>query len=641
MSRSKATQSRIGFVEQTDIVINSLTVFEFLCYTAKLRLPKEKSDADRRTRVSSLIETMRLTKCCHTEIGEISGGEKKRTAICNELLSDPKVLMLDEPTSGLDSSIALTVMSSLKALTLARPELTIILSIHQPSSQIFALFDRLLLMDTGRVVFHDEARAASQFFTDSGLVAPPGWSVPDHIMDVLVNKKLPPLSFSLSRAAESPDKVGIVTETESPSRRPAMIHTTIGRGMPNADVKATHTDTPETHNRGMPNANVEGLELALSINLSEKVASSNLSEKEAGRNLYPTRVSAPFRESEIPPHRKVSGDRRETTDSSGYRRGTSDPANPDNPDNPNLPLYALGWCDQVLTLGRRTFYSSKKHVFTWLLLSQFLLLALCNGLIWFGLGSDEADILSRVSYTFWVSGTWTFFPVLESLMVFHTDHELVAKELTNHAYSLSAHFVSRALVNMALQFHWPLLMLSVHHPMAGLAYSPLAFCRVYGLTVLCCLANTSIGLCIGAWVSARHVMVVAIVAISLTFGFAGFLVPLDRMLPGLRGFNVLSVQKYSFQGMLVLVFNPDQTFACDINNNSSSSSSSSNTTTQGEGLAESCMIDYAQVMSEWQIPTDCMARAVAALVLFFVLFRVLAWAGLYVRYRGATASASS
>ena len=81
----------------------------------------------------------------------ISGGEKKRTAIGVELITDPSIILLDEPTSGLDSFMALSIVKLLKKQ--AKKGKTIISTIHSPSSDAFELFDRLILMCDGHIVY--------------------------------------------------------------------------------------------------------------------------------------------------------------------------------------------------------------------------------------------------------------------------------------------------------------------------------------------------------------------------------------------------------------------------------------------------------------------------------------------------------
>jgi ABC-type multidrug transport system ATPase subunit len=82
----------------------------------------------------------------------ISGGERKRTSIGVELITDPSVILLDEPTSGLDSFMARTVCKILQEIAHDQGK-TIISTIHQPSSQAFMYFDRLLLMCDGHIVY--------------------------------------------------------------------------------------------------------------------------------------------------------------------------------------------------------------------------------------------------------------------------------------------------------------------------------------------------------------------------------------------------------------------------------------------------------------------------------------------------------
>ena len=93
---------------------------------------------------------LQLEKCRDTRIGGLaikglSGGERKRTSIGYELITDPNLILLDEPTSGLDSSTAVRIISLLKKE--AERGMTIIATIHQPSSDIFHLFDNLIVLD--------------------------------------------------------------------------------------------------------------------------------------------------------------------------------------------------------------------------------------------------------------------------------------------------------------------------------------------------------------------------------------------------------------------------------------------------------------------------------------------------------------
>lgn len=97
-----------------------------------------------------LAKSLKLDNCLDTLVGGmlikgISGGEKKRTSIAFELISDPQVIMLDEPTSGLDSLTSFIIVKYLGDLAKTQNK-TVIMTIHQPNSEIFKLFAKLILM---------------------------------------------------------------------------------------------------------------------------------------------------------------------------------------------------------------------------------------------------------------------------------------------------------------------------------------------------------------------------------------------------------------------------------------------------------------------------------------------------------------
>lgn len=103
-----------------------------------------------------MLEELGLTNVKDVLIGSamqktISGGERKRTAIGVELITDPSLILLDEPTSGLDSFKALQIVKLLDRQ--AKKGKTVISTIHQPSSEAFATFDRLILMMDGYVMY--------------------------------------------------------------------------------------------------------------------------------------------------------------------------------------------------------------------------------------------------------------------------------------------------------------------------------------------------------------------------------------------------------------------------------------------------------------------------------------------------------
>ncbi|KAL1341825.1 hypothetical protein AAHE18_09G114500 [Arachis hypogaea] len=155
-----------AYVTQDDNLIGTLTVRETISYSAQLRLPNKMAPSDKEALVESTIVAMGLQDCADTVIGNwhlrgISGGEKRRVSIALEILMRPRLLFLDEPTSGLDSASAFFVTQTLRAL--ARDGRTVIASIHQPSSEVFELFDQLYLLSGGKTVYFGHASAAYEF----------------------------------------------------------------------------------------------------------------------------------------------------------------------------------------------------------------------------------------------------------------------------------------------------------------------------------------------------------------------------------------------------------------------------------------------------------------------------------------------
>lgn len=141
----------IGYVPQDDLLIEELTVYQNLWFTARLCF-EGMSDEDIDRRVMKTLKDLGLDTIKDLKVGSainkfISGGQRKRLNIALELIREPAVLFLDEPTSGLSSADTEKVILLLKEQTLKGK--LIVVNIHQPSSDVYQLFDRLWLLDRG------------------------------------------------------------------------------------------------------------------------------------------------------------------------------------------------------------------------------------------------------------------------------------------------------------------------------------------------------------------------------------------------------------------------------------------------------------------------------------------------------------
>lgn len=138
-------QKLIGYVPQSDIVYDNLSVYDMLSYTAQMRLPADVSPQEREQAIERAIATVELEHKRDSLIKALSGGQRKRASIAVELLSDPNLLFLDEPASGLDPGTERNLMNSLR--TMADNGKTVILVTH--STLQLSLCDKVVFMGMG------------------------------------------------------------------------------------------------------------------------------------------------------------------------------------------------------------------------------------------------------------------------------------------------------------------------------------------------------------------------------------------------------------------------------------------------------------------------------------------------------------
>ncbi|GKV42495.1 hypothetical protein SLEP1_g49891 [Rubroshorea leprosula] len=184
---SNPMKRNTGFVTQDDVLYPHLTVEETLAFTALLRLPNTLKKEEKVLHAKAVITKLGLTKCKNSIIGGpflrgISGGERKRVSIGQEMLINPSLLFLDEPTSGLDSTTAQRIVSTLWEL--ANGGRTVVMTIHQPSSRLFYMFHKVLLLSEGNPLYFGEALSTMDYFHGIGYSPSVPMNPSDFLLDL-------------------------------------------------------------------------------------------------------------------------------------------------------------------------------------------------------------------------------------------------------------------------------------------------------------------------------------------------------------------------------------------------------------------------------------------------------------------------
>jgi ABC-type multidrug transport system ATPase subunit len=157
----------IGYVSQDDLLMEELTVFQNLYYNAKLCF-SEHSEFQIKRKVLKLLYSLGLYEIKDNKVGNplnknISGGQRKRLNIALELIREPAILFLDEPTSGLSSRDSENIIDLLKELAIKGKLVFVV--IHQPSSDVFKMFNQLLVLDTGGfLIYNGDAVEGINYF---------------------------------------------------------------------------------------------------------------------------------------------------------------------------------------------------------------------------------------------------------------------------------------------------------------------------------------------------------------------------------------------------------------------------------------------------------------------------------------------
>ncbi|KNC54353.1 uncharacterized protein AMSG_10348 [Thecamonas trahens ATCC 50062] len=579
--RSTAFKRIAGYVTQDDFLIPTLTVRETLNFHAQLRLGNSVSAATRVARVEKVIAQLELTHVADSRIGDrlirgISGGERRRVSIATELVTSPRILFLDEPTSGLDSCTASAIMATLRELATSSA-LTVILSIHQPRSSIYASFDNLILLSKGSTLYNGRAAGATGHFAQLGHPCPQDFNPADFLIDLVTASPATTLDtlayhYTTSPAATTLNNVldDLVQRGISPPvpRRIASLSPAVG------DAAGLLALLP-----GVQGARSENRERTVSGRLidtftigteeteegSERSGRSRLNSgapavprlTTSATSLQAEAGSADGRGSGPASARSDASARYEEvldaagTGGDGSGRGEMVRVFYDN--QAQLSPYATSALAQTWILCQRTALNVVRNPA--LGLAHYvvtIVVGLIIGGIYFQVGDDWPGLQNRAGSVFFIISLLSF-GSLSALELFIAERALFLHERSNGCYRSSSYFVSKLVCDLIpLRIVPPVILAVIAYYLIGLRAGAEHFVWFAFVLVLVDINATGMCMAIGAIVPSVAVGNLITVLVMLFYMlFGGFLLNKSTVGPLFIWLKYLSFFNYGYEAALV------------------------------------------------------------------------------------------
>ncbi|KAI9270313.1 hypothetical protein EDC94DRAFT_512884 [Helicostylum pulchrum] len=529
----------IGYVDQEEVMIPTLTVYETILYSALLRLPRSMSKSAKIFRVIEVMQELNIDGIKDAKIGQpdarsISGGERRRVAIACELVTSPSILFLDEPTSGLDAYNAFNVVECLVSLA-KNYKRTVIFTIHQPRSNIVTLFDQLVLLASGRVIYSGPQQDAQSYFKQIGYPCPPGFNIADYMIDLTMG--------AIHRVPKQPSQIAQTSTTN--------------QGFASED---NFFSTPTTQSF----FGSEGLEDTTEQWASELGASSSR-QQNTPHQTFESEPSIVIDEAqrdglsshlrqlvEYYQHSVISNALKENIQTA-LNLASETESSSSSTRNTITVWKKPGPIAAFRILSDRTFknlYRSPMLMFSHYAVS--IILALVCGGLFYQVSNTIAGFQNRMGLFFFYEALLGFM-CLTSLQAFSQERILFARERANGYYSPTTYFLSKILFDIIpLRVVPPFMMALISYSMVGLVEEPIVFLKF--LLVLVLFNLTAASLCLAIGIVVKNISLanlIACMAILFSMLFAGLLLNKESMPPYFSWLKYLSFFNYGLEAMLV------------------------------------------------------------------------------------------
>ncbi|KAJ3158376.1 hypothetical protein HDU86_002842 [Geranomyces michiganensis] len=539
----------VGFVDQDDILMETLTVRETLMFSANMRLPESMSRVAKHARVQEVMEVLGLTHIANSRIGGvmtrrgISGGEKRRVSIGVELVTNPAVLYLDEPTSGLDSHNAHSVVRTIADLA-HRSGKTVVFTIHQPRSDVYAMFDDVCVLTAGRVMYFGPADAMEQHFTAQGSPCPRSYNIADWVLDLAVaqgrrggggNASDDDVVSGGSHSATGSSSWA-VTPTRREDKKLGDYELRPRRAAKLTPISAAAAAAATPRRPG----SCESVQMSSSpdLDITPLTGSPRHGSPRHGDNVL------------LPLHNDARVSALDIHDMDNDNNNNNDN---DNDDDATSHHQRVGFLTQISALVDRGIKNLWRRPTLWLthLAIALLLGTFVGGLYWHA-DSSLGGIQNRFGSIFFIMSLLGF-SGLSAIGSLSLERDLFIRERSNGVYGPLPFLLSRTVLDLfPLRIVPTVMMGTVAFYMVGYTATEDHFVRFVG--VLCLFAANAGLLCMAVGTAVRDVGTANLVgSLVLLFQmlFSGFLLNQDQIPAALRWIQYLSLFRFAYEALVV------------------------------------------------------------------------------------------
>ncbi|CAG7855102.1 ABC transporter G family member ARB_01379 {ECO:0000305} Short=ABC transporter ARB_01379 {ECO:0000305}; Flags: Precursor [Serendipita indica DSM 11827] len=542
----------VGFVDQEDLLMSTLTVYETVLYSALLRLPREMSLEAKKFRTLETMHELGILGIKDSRIGDsgkrsISGGEKRRVSIACELVTSPSILFLDEPTSGLDAYNAYNVVESL--VTLARDyNRTVVFTIHQPRSNIVALFDQLVLLAKGQVIYSGPFAKCQSYFQSIGFACPPGFNIADYLIDLTMTASSEVLgSESATRPASSNHSTH---EVPTGDQEHAIRHSDNHLVVPGSTSSPSSADQDDVELRARRKTLLAQSADFFKRAFGETANGSSTAAQKAPQEVHLETLVKAYAESDVSKGVRQEIDALKTSNTVDSADQTRDVA---EESNMLRGRRRASWLTQFRILSGRAFKNLYRNPL--LLTAHYaaaIAIALICGLLIHHVHNDISGFQNRLGFFFFTLALFGF-SCLSSITLFANERILFMRERANGYYSSGTYFTSKVLFDVVPLRVVPALVYgSIVYGLVGLVPTLAGFWKFLLALVLFNLTAASVILFVSIAIAETAVAgLVGTLIMLQNLLFAGLLVNRDTISPWLDWLHVLSFFHAAYEAMAV------------------------------------------------------------------------------------------